>query len=159
MSDDSDAPPFRPPDARMIPTWQSVIAPEQADPASPARHRRARDAVADEPEPAGDEEPAVRPFVLTGGRTRAGDNLRLETLLQAVPGTLPPTLRFESRQIVDLCRSPASIADVAATLRVPLGVVRVLVSDLVAIGHLAPVRTETLSVQTIERLRDRVRSL
>jgi hypothetical protein len=46
-------------------------------------------------------------------------------------------LRFERRDIVLLCRRPQSVAEVAARLRVPLGVARVLVSDLAAEGRLA----------------------
>ena len=145
----------------MIPAWLKVPVDDggDLDVGSPARHRRARDDVTDEPDHGAQEDSMVRPFVLTGGRTRAGDGLRLETLLQTVPGVPAMTLRFESQQIVELCRHPSSIADISAALQVPLGVVRVLVSDLVAIGHVAVVRTETLSTQTIERIRDRVRSL
>jgi hypothetical protein len=69
------------------------------------------------------------------------------------------SLRFESRQIVDLCRRPMSVAEVAAALGVPIGVARVLISDLLTLGHLAPVRSEELSTALIERIRDRVRSL
>lgn len=173
MSEDAEAPPFRPPDGRMIPSWRAASGPD-LDGSPPARHRRARDDTTDgfdgfdgvegmDGWGAGtadsDDEPAVRPFVLTGGRTRAGDGLRLETLLQTMPGVLPANLRFESARIVEVCRTPASIADISAAMRVPLGVVRVLVADLVAIGHITVVRSETLSTQTLERIRDRVRSL
>jgi hypothetical protein len=46
-------------------------------------------------------------------------------------------LQFEQRDIVLLCRRPQSVAEVAARLRVPLGVARVLVSDLTVTGVLA----------------------
>jgi hypothetical protein len=36
----------------------------------------------------------------------------------------------EQRQIVELCRQPRSVAEVAAKLATPLGVVRVLIADL-----------------------------
>jgi hypothetical protein len=51
------------------------------------------------------------------------------------------------------------MAEVAAALRVPLGVARVLVSDLVSDGSVTVVQREELSVQLIERIRDRVRAL
>jgi hypothetical protein len=48
-----------------------------------------------------------------------------------------PRLRFEQAHIVDYCRRPVSLAEVAARVQVPLGVARVLVSDLSTGGFLA----------------------
>ncbi len=39
-------------------------------------------------------------------------------------------LQFEQAQIVDLCQRPVSVAEVAAHLRVPVGVARLLVTEL-----------------------------
>lgn len=87
------------------------------------------------------EDPRVVPFyALTGGRTRSrGEDLQLETL---VTGTdegraALPHLRFEQARIIELCGTPHSVVEVAARLRIPLGVARVLVSDLHADGLLA----------------------
>jgi uncharacterized membrane protein len=44
-------------------------------------------------------------------------------------------------------------------MRVPIGVARVLVSDLVADGWITVLQREELSIQMIERIRDRVRAL
>jgi hypothetical protein len=108
-----------------------------------------------------DEDPVVRPFMLTGGRTRPlQDGLRIETQLHATAGALSAPLRFESRRIIELCQSPRSIADLSAALRVPLAVVRVIVADLVGEGYLRieePVSDFTPAL--IERIRDRVRAL
>ena len=102
----------------------------------------------------------IRPFLLTGGRTQpTQEGLRVETLLQSRPGISLGLLRFEHRQIVELCQKTTSVAELAAALRVPLGVARVLVSDLVADGSLTLVQRQELSVQMIERIRDRVRAL
>jgi Protein of unknown function (DUF742) len=110
--------------------------------------------------PAGMDDLVVRPFLLTGGRTRPGqDGLRVETLIQAQAGVPLASLRFEARRIVELCQRPISIAEVAASCRVPIGVARVLVSDLVADGSVALVAREALSVQLLKRIRDRVRAL
>ncbi|MEU4222439.1 DUF742 domain-containing protein [Actinoplanes sp. NPDC026623] len=111
------------------------------------------------PEP--EDELVVRPFMLTGGRTRPlHDGLRIETLLHASPAALSAPLRFESRRIVELCQAPMSIADLAVALGVPLGVIRVIVADLVTDGY---VRIEEqlgeLPIALIERIRDRVRAL
>jgi hypothetical protein len=108
----------------------------------------------------GMDDQLIRPFLLTGGRTRpVREGLAIETLLQARPGALTSLLRFEARQIVELCQQATSMAEVAASLRVPLGVARVLVSDLVADGSVTVVQRQELSVQLIERIRDRVRAL
>ena len=103
----------------------------------------------------------VRPFMLTGGRTRPlRDGLRIETLLLAPPAALSAPLRFESRRMVELCQAPMAIADLAAALRVPLGVVRVLAADLVTGGFVRVAeQTGDLSTTMIERIRDRVRAL
>jgi len=101
----------------------------------------------------------VRPFVMTGGRTRAANSLRIETLVQT--SEKAGEAAFEGGRILQLCRTPHSIAEVSAKLELPLGVARVLVGDLVAedrlvVHHNDPVDIE-LSVLT--RMIDRVRSL
>ena len=69
-------------------------------------------------------------------------------------------LRFESRRIVELCQAPMSIADLSVALRVPLGVVRVIVADLVTEGYLRiEEQLGELPIALIERIRDRVRAL
>ncbi|MGW4894327.1 DUF742 domain-containing protein [Kitasatospora sp. NPDC004240] len=81
----------------------------------------------------------VRPYVITGGRarpTRAA--LAVESLVSAVPDRpeLPEDalLNREHQRILDLCRSLLSVAEVAAHLGLPLGVVKVLVGDLWDLG-------------------------
>ena len=103
----------------------------------------------------------VRPFMLTGGRTRPlQDGLRIETLLSAAPAALSAPLRFESRHIVELCQAPMSVADLSVALKVPLGVVRVIVADLVTEGYLRiEEQLGELPIALIERIRDRVRAL
>lgn len=106
------------------------------------------------------DEPVIRPFMLTGGRTRPRQQgLRIESLVQAKPGTATERLRFETRRIVELCAEPLSLAELSGRLRVPLGVVRVLVSDLVSDGVLAPAERADRSIELLERIRDRVRAL
>ncbi|WP_035855272.1 DUF742 domain-containing protein [Cryptosporangium arvum] len=103
----------------------------------------------------------VRPFVLTGGRTRPRqEGLRIETQLHATPAALAAPLRFESRRIVELCQAPKSLADLSAALRAPLAVVRILVADLVADGHLLVDEPLTdVTPALMRRIRDRVRAL
>ncbi|HZC62633.1 MAG TPA: DUF742 domain-containing protein, partial [Streptosporangiaceae bacterium] len=82
-----------------------------------------------------DEEagPVVRPYALTRGRTRAsGETLDLIAIITAVRGVRvdPSSLDPEHLAVLRLCRLPASVADLAADLDLPLGVVRILLGDL-----------------------------
>lgn len=87
--------------------------------------------------PPWEEETAmVRPYMLTGGRTKAKYSLELETLVSANKGVLTEELpdRIEHRSIVEACPEPRSVAEIASNLRMPLGVARVLVSDAADAG-------------------------
>ncbi|GAA5115831.1 DUF742 domain-containing protein [Haloechinothrix salitolerans] len=83
-----------------------------------------------------DETALVRPYMLTGGRTKASYALELETLISAKNGVLSESapMRIEQRSIVEACSSPRSVAEIAVDLRMPLGVARVLVSDAADAG-------------------------
>jgi hypothetical protein len=87
------------------------------------------------------EDPRVVPiYALTRGRTRSlGRDLPWETLVTTTTAGAAslPRLQFERAHIIDLSRHPVSVAEVAAELQVPLGVARVLVSDLYSDGFLA----------------------
>jgi hypothetical protein len=80
----------------------------------------------------------VRPYALTGGRTRSVNDLPIETIVKATLRglSLVSRLTLERRQIVTMCVVPLSVAEVSAHLRVPLGVARVLVGDMTAEGLL-----------------------
>ncbi len=74
----------------------------------------------------------VRPYALTGGRTRTRHHLLVETLI-SVPQfdpVLAEALMPESRALYTRACQRMSIAELSATLTLPLGVVRVLISDL-----------------------------
>ncbi|MFF5986032.1 DUF742 domain-containing protein [Prauserella flavalba] len=77
--------------------------------------------------------PLVRPYAVTGGRTRSDQfGLELITLVVALPSvaeaaSLPP----EYAKIVRLCQRPMSVAEVAALIDLPLPVIKVLLSDLI----------------------------
>jgi hypothetical protein len=106
----------------------------------------------------------VRPFIVTGGRTRPVDErLHMETVVTASPAALSAPLGFERRHIVEICQRPLSVAEVAASLKVPRGVARVLVADLVAERLLVVHERLTLadypSRELLERIRDGVRAL
>ena len=82
-----------------------------------------------------DEEagPVVRPYALTRGRTRpTGETLDLIALVTAIRGAEvdPVGLDPEHLALLAMCRLPASVADLAADLDLPLGVVQILLADL-----------------------------
>ena len=108
----------------------------------------------------------VRPYVLTRGRTHApGPLMALEASVRRMPepGALPASAPPESLRIVDLCSQSMSVAEVAARLFLPIGVVRVLVGDLVTAGVVAVDDPHTVEhatdVQLLERLLDGIRAL
>jgi len=75
----------------------------------------------------------VRPYAMTRGRTRpTGREFDLIALVvTAVPVAADPAVGPEQAAILALCRdNPLSVAEVAAELDLPLGVVRVLLGDL-----------------------------
>ena len=141
------------PDPRMIPPWRTAPGPYDAD--GGGRHQ------AEYAQPPAYDDVPVRPFMLTGGRTRpVRDGLRVDTLVRALPAALSAPLRFEARRIVELCQRPMSLADVAVGLGVPLGVSRVLVADLLVEGYLhQEEQPDELPIELIERIRDLVRAL
>ncbi|GGY78041.1 hypothetical protein GCM10010300_22590 [Streptomyces olivaceoviridis] len=82
--------------------------------------------------------PVVRPYAMTRGRTTSEGQHRLDLIAVVVtePDTgdpeSDPTLSPEHVEIVGLCREvPQSVAELAAELDLPIGVVRVLIGDLV----------------------------
>ncbi|HVT70283.1 MAG TPA: DUF742 domain-containing protein [Trebonia sp.] len=86
---------------------------------------------------------------MTGGRTEPADGevLDLITVVVAVPGADaedddPLRSTPEHRRILALCQRQATVADIAAGLRLPLGVVRVLLSDLIVAGSVRVARQQ-----------------
>ena len=114
----------------------------------------------DSPDEQGVDDRFVRPFVVTAGRTTPLiDGLRIETLVRALPAALSAPLHFEQRTVVRLCQQPHSIAEIGTALHVPVGVAKVIVSDLAAAGHVSVRDAPELSTAAIERIRDLVRAL
>ena len=102
----------------------------------------------------------VRPFIMTGGRTRADRrDLRIETMLQSTVQDVPPELHSEQEELLLLCQEPLSVAEVAARLHLVVGVVAVIAGDLIASGlldvhHTDPVEIELdMLTKMIERVR------
>lgn len=82
----------------------------------------------------------VRPYVITDGRGHpTREDLDLVSLVIALPGDMTPRiLDPEKSRLVDLCRGGIlSVAEVAGHLKLPIGVVKVLLSDLMDSGIIA----------------------
>lgn len=110
----------------------------------------------------------VRPYALTGGRVRSSIELPLETIVRVTPRaeTNSSELASEHRQICGICVHPSSIAEVSAHLKLPLGVVRVLVGDMVTEGFLetnatamAPDADPRPDLRLLERVLDGLQAL
>lgn len=95
----------------------------------------------------------VRPFVLTAGRTTARLDLPLEAPVETVDdGPVPGWPAGDVRARILACGlARTSVAEVAARLALPLGVARVLISDLVTQGYLRVHATLSDSATVAER--------
>ncbi|WP_318552076.1 DUF742 domain-containing protein [Kitasatospora fiedleri] len=85
-----------------------------------------------------DAGPMVRPYALTRGRTRPGRAFDLIALVVTdVPDPTVLPVGPEQAAILAVCRGNAlSVAEIAADLDLPLGVVRVLLGDLFDAEHI-----------------------
>lgn len=113
----------------------------------------------------------VRPYLATRGRTRPVQDIALEALVSATPAGRAHGIdpEPERERILRMCRSPRSVAEVAAIVRIPLGVARVLVADLEAeqLVHVADPHaaytgsglTPARDLSVLERVRDGLRRL
>ena len=92
-----------------------------------------------------DDEPTgalVRPYAVTGGRTRPRVEIAIEALVETTPRGRSRTDGLahgrEQQYIVTLCDGRLqSLAEISARLQLPLGVARVLVADMAADGMVA----------------------
>jgi hypothetical protein len=104
-------------------------------------------------------------YALTGGRTRAtdGSQIPLETLVTVTSsGSYAGDLQLEYSETIRLAARPVSVVEISALLRVPAGVARVIVSDLVAAGfleiHLPPTGGDGPPPAVLERLLEGLRA-
>jgi hypothetical protein len=101
----------------------------------------------------------VRPYAVTKGRTvpAAGTSLGLIDLVVAGTDTQAPAgvrLSPEHRQILSLCRRPITVVDLASDIDLPVGVVRVLLSDLSQHGMIRILATPRGPVTNERLLKD-----
>ncbi len=102
--------------------------------------------------------PVVRPYAVTKGRTApaAGTSAGLIDIIAAIDAELPAGLRLspEHRQILAHCGRPITVVDLASDIDLPVGVVRVLLSDLSQHGIVRVLATPRGPVTNERLLRD-----
>lgn len=129
--------------------------------------------VADRSELPGDDGPAwwdheagpvVRPYMVTGGRVEpASADFDLISHVVAISSLAAETRSPEHQAILALTQEPRSVAELAARVDLPLGVVRVLLCDLLSDGQIArydPPDTEELpDIDTLQAVIHGLRAL
>lgn len=143
----------------------------RAHPAQPSapntRELAAAWAESHDPDDESEDAPAaVRPYAWTKGRTTSQYRFEIETLLSTTAlyhehDDATPT---EYHAVAALCQQPRSIAEVAAMLTLPLGVVRVIAGDmamegLLAVHETASIDGESPDVQLMEKILTGLRRL
>jgi hypothetical protein len=112
--------------------------------------------------------PVSRPYMVTGGRTRPRGTRYLDLVDMVVRSarlTEPALVSSpECAQILELCRIPTSVAEVAAIIGLPIGVVRVLLGDLlyenlIEVMESAPRGGVVTDAHLLSRVLERLRAL
>jgi hypothetical protein len=99
-------------------------------PRDPWQHDTGAHGIADE------SSALVRPYAVTGGRTKPRTQLQIEAMVAAshYEARDLSLLSPECQAILSFCRDWRSVAEVSAVLRMPLGVARVLIADMAMEG-------------------------
>jgi Protein of unknown function (DUF742) len=86
--------------------------------------------------PEEDDDFLVRPYTVTRGRTKPRYHLEIEAMVAAADqGTVDLSrLSPEYLAILGVCRDWRSVAEVSAMLQMPLGVARILITDMASEG-------------------------
>ncbi|MEM8923740.1 MAG: DUF742 domain-containing protein [Actinomycetota bacterium] len=113
-----------------------------------------------------DDRLRVRPYLLTGGRTTPEVELAVDDVLSTTDlgRARRRELTLERAAIVDRCRMPTLLTELAGSLGLSLPVMAVLAGDLVAEGLVTIDTTHDLAddrpdVDVLERLLDGLQSL
>lgn len=113
------------------------------------------------------EERVVRPYALTSGRTRpSGASIDLIAMVSAIRGACTAEheqeLGPEHLRLLRCCRLPVSVADLAVTLDLPLGVIRILIADLreqALVSIYQPATAGLRDVRVLKEVADALRRL
>lgn len=108
--------------------------------------------------------PVVRPYAVTKGRTMPAPGAYaglLDVVTASADSRLPAHARLNRahRRILNHCRQPITVADLASDTGLPVGVVRVLLGDLSQHGALRVVATSQGPVTSERLLKDVLNAL
>lgn len=107
----------------------------------------------------------VRPYAITGGRTgETRQDLAFETQVVATAKGLEfrHRYRWEAGKAIAACEQPVAMVEIASKLDVPIGVARVVVSDLIEDGALElvqPTMPTTSYTELLEKVLHGIRNL
>jgi hypothetical protein len=93
----------------------------------------------------------IRSYTITAGRTAAAVDLAMEATLRLQAGVEAPVLTPSAAQVLEVC-DRRSVAEVSALTKMPIGVTRVLLGDLIEQGLVRIQATITEKTSTDERL-------
>ncbi|BBC34200.1 uncharacterized protein SGFS_054940 [Streptomyces graminofaciens] len=104
-----------------------------------------------------------RLYTLTGGRIRSapGTPFDLVTLVVAEVGPVPG-MQSEHATILRLAKRPTAVVEIAAELRLPVSITKVLLSDLLAAGRVSarhPRRATLIDLDILEQVLVGLRNL
>jgi hypothetical protein len=114
------------------------------------------------PQPPGEGASLLRPYLLTAGRVAPVDHeleIEAQVLTSEYGLTSFGALAFEQRDIVALCATTMSVAEVAARLALHIGVTKVLVADLAALGCLIVERPAGVPADDLDMIERVIRGL
>jgi hypothetical protein len=103
--------------------------------------------------------PVVRPYAVTKGRTAPASGSYVG-LIDVVTAVADPRFQADTRlsrahrRLLNHCRQPITVVDLASDIDLPVGVVRVLLSDLSQYGALRVVAPPGGQVTNDRLLRD-----
>jgi hypothetical protein len=82
-----------------------------------------------------DGENPDRLYTVTGGRSRT-DESSIDIVTLIVTESDPaPGMQSEYVKIIKICARPMAVAEISATLRLPLSITKILLCDLLDMGH------------------------
>jgi hypothetical protein len=87
----------------------------------------------------------IRPYLVSDGRTRPTSHFDHMTMVAATRTGPPDDISSDHELVLKLCATPVAVAEIAAHLRMPAVVIKVLLSDLVESGAVT-----TRSARTVE---------
>ena len=93
----------------------------------------------------------IRSYTITAGRTSTNIELPMEATLRLQPGVDAPILGHAAVQVLEVC-DRRSVAEVSALTKMPIGVTRVLLGDLIEQGLIRIQATITEKTSNDERL-------